>query len=575
MTFSVWLRHTALLCLAAFFCFAFSESKYPQGYFQLPIKHTPKVSGTFGELRPNHFHSGIDLKSSNGGSGDPLVSAADGYVSRIKVKASGFGNALYISHPNGYTTVYAHMNAFTPEIEEYVKAQQYKRESFEVDLSNLPTRLFTFKRGEVIGQMGNSGSSSGPHLHFEIRNSRTEKPINPELFGLRIKDTRPPKLHKLKLYALNPDLETLDTRTVDVIGNANSGYRIKGDTLNVNAWRCGFALKAFDHQDGASNWNGIYKLDMTVADTLHYGFDLETFAFSQTRYINAHLDYFEQKTARSYYHRCYHLPGNKIPIYRGGTGVVPLEKNRAVPVQLTVFDPSGNEAKLKFYVRRGEVTKTSSPPYQQIIDYTESKQVEMGGCSLYFPKGSLYENLYFSYSIKDEKDPQAYSLQYNLGDPLVPVHKHLTITMDASAVPDKLRSKAFIAYCEDDGTIYNAGGKWEGNQLVTKNRSLGSYAVYTDTVPPTVRAVSFRKNIANSSKMSFEILDNYPTTGRGKDLSYHGTVDGQWILMEQDGKTDVLTHYFDGRISSGEHEFVLYVTDHCGNSTTYKRNFTR
>lgn len=154
--------------------------EYPQDYFTSPVKHTIRLAGTFGELRPNHFHAGIDIKSSAGKVGDLLYAPADGHISRIKIQGGGYGNGMYIEHPNGYTTVYAHLLNYLPEVDEWIKAQQYDREKFEVDLYPTPGQ-FPFKQGDFIGKMGTSGRSYGPHLHFEVRDTRTQKAINPML----------------------------------------------------------------------------------------------------------------------------------------------------------------------------------------------------------------------------------------------------------------------------------------------------------------------------------------------------------------------------------------------------------
>ena len=197
------------LFLIVIIAFSFTESgkrSYPQNYFRSPVDHHIKLSGTFGELRPNHLHAGIDIKAKNGKIGQPLYATADGYVSRIKVQSGGYGNVLYINHPNGYTSVYAHLHEFPKAIAKYVKEFQYRRQSFEVEIFPEAER-FRFKQGEVVGKLGLSGRSFGPHLHFEIRDTKTEKPINPLLFGIQVADNIAPKLHKLKAYFLNDKFE--------------------------------------------------------------------------------------------------------------------------------------------------------------------------------------------------------------------------------------------------------------------------------------------------------------------------------------------------------------------------------
>ena len=225
-------------------------------------------------MRPSHFHSGIDIK---GYVGQPLLAAADAYVWRIKVQSGGYGKVLYLKHPNGYSTVYAHMDRFDEQIEKYVKKEQYSKKKYEIELYPSPDQ-FVFSKGDQIGKMGVSGHSFGPHVHFEIRDSKSEKPINPLLFGLPVADNISPRLHQVKVYNLNPSLETRDSKILDLV-KSGSIYRISRDTLVYGAWRVGLGLKVYDHMDGVSNWNGVYSIEMLVDGTLIYDFDMETFSF--------------------------------------------------------------------------------------------------------------------------------------------------------------------------------------------------------------------------------------------------------------------------------------------------------
>ncbi|MEL6863785.1 MAG: M23 family metallopeptidase, partial [Bacteroidota bacterium] len=349
------------------------KKKYPKDYFRSPVNRNIQLAGTFGELRPNHFHAGIDIK---GKVGETIYAVAEGYVARIKIQSGGYGKVLYIKHPNGYTSVYAHLQKMTKELEAYVKQFQYKRESFEVELFPSPGQ-FAFAKGEPIAKMGVSGRSYGPHLHFEIRDTETEKPINPLLFGLKVADNVPPKLHQLKAYFLNDRRETLHSQTFKLI-KTRQGYRIKGDTLELGAWRTGFGLKVYDHMTGVSNWNGIYSLQMFQDSVEVYSFEMETFAFSESRYINAHLDYEEQVSKKSYFNRCYRLPGNRLTIYpeRIDGGVIQLHQNKSSEIRLLAKDLAGNSAELRFWVKRSEVKAPREKLFTYFLPYNEENLIE-------------------------------------------------------------------------------------------------------------------------------------------------------------------------------------------------------
>jgi len=560
----------------AFIFGTIDEKKYPQNYFRSPVNHSIRLAGTFGELRPNHFHSGIDVKSSNGKTGNPVFAPADGYLARVKVQVGGFGKALYIRHPNGYTTVYAHLKQFTPEVEAYVKKAQYRRQSFTVDLFP-EVNLFSFKKNDQIAVMGNTGSSQGPHLHFEIRNSRTEKPINPLLFGFQMADHRAPQMYQLKVYYLNEKGETLQTKIYN-LSHAGGHYRIEGDTLTLGAWRVGFALKAYDHHDNVSNLNGIYSLKMLQDDSLVYDFDFESFSFGETRYINAHCDYEERVTKKSYFNRCYSLPGNKLSIYgkKVNQGIIKLYKSRADKISMIAADANGNSSELEFWIKRGEVVQSIRPPYNYFLSYKEENVIDKPSLYLHFPKGAFYENLYMKYESILENTSEYYSEIHRVHDFKTPVQKYFDIGIVPTVyIPEEKKKKAFVGYCDTNGTLISYGGRWKEGKLFAKSRALGDYCILIDDVRPTIQPIIFQKNMKGFSKMAFKISDNFPTAGKAKSPTYKATVDDHWILMEFDGKKDLLTHRFDERIGPGEHHLKLVVTDDRGNRRVFERTFLR
>lgn len=563
--------------------FAFTDptpknKSYPVNYFQSPVSHTLLLSGTFGELRPNHFHAGIDIKSSKGVPGDPVFASADGYISRIKVDESGYGNSIYISHPNGYTTVYAHLDRFTPEVAAYIKTQQYARQSFEVDL-NPGFDQFPVGQGDQIGVMGNTGSSNGAHLHFEVRESHSQRPINPLLCGFKVLDNIAPKMHSLKVYALNDRREEKDGKSFQVYKSGNGDYRVKGDTLTVGADQAGFALKVYDHFDRVSNWNGIYSLEMFQDDSLVYEFDLESFSFDESRYINAHCDYEERVTKNSYYNRCYALPGNQLSIYKQlqNFGIVNLREGRSSKISMIASDVAGNSSKLEFWVKRGNVSAmlVSGQPFNYIFPYDEGNMIQTNGLYLHMPPGTLYENLYLQYRTTPERSTGCYSQVHHLHDSRTPVHDYFEIGIRPTiSIPAELKPKVFVAYCNGGG-IWNCGGQWKEGFLRAKVRALGDYCILVDEMPPSVKPISFNTNMKNYSQMKFRISDNVATTGNLRSLTYEATVDGQWILMEFDKKSGILSHTFDEHVGPGEHELRLVVKDAVGNETVIERKFFR
>ena len=549
------------------------KRQYPQDYFRAPVNSTLRLSGTFGELRSNHFHSGIDIK---GYVGQPLYAIADGYVARIKIQAGGYGKVLYINHPNGFTSVFAHMDQFDPALEDYVKSIQYSKERFGVEIFPEKGR-FSFKKGEKIGTMGVTGRSFGPHLHFEIRDTKTEKPINPLLFGIEVADQQAPRVHQLKVYHLNQRQETVDSDIFSLNKNGKN-YTINQDTLYVGAWRVGFGLKVYDHMDGVTNWNGIYSLQMLVDDLPTYSFEMETFAFSETRYLNAHLDYEEVVSNKSYFNRMYNLPGNRLSIYgeKIGKGVIAISEHKAQKITFIAKDVEGNASQVEFWVKRKEVKPVEKKlAYNYVLPYNEENVIKNASLYLYFPKGCFYENVYMHYEALPDESSNIYSFVHHIHDFKTPIHKYFDISIEPQSIPVNLQDKAFIAYCGKNNSVTNCGGTWKEGKLKSKVRSFGDYCIMIDNVSPSIQPVAFKSNMRGYNKMTFKIKDNFGTAGNVSGLKFRAIIDGRWALMEYDSKKDLIIHRFDKDFATGTHQLRLTVEDNRGNETVFERSFLK
>lgn len=566
-----------LLLLGSFLLLSSTEKEpYPTDYFRSPVKHTLRLSGTFGELRTNHFHAGIDIKSARGGSGDELVAAAEGYISRIKVQAGGYGNALYINHPNGYTTVYAHLSRYAPTVAAYIKEQQYIQKNFELDLI-LDTAQFVFQKGEYIGNMGNTGSSGGPHLHFEIRDTKTEQPINPLLFGLKVADTRKPRMNQIRVYTLNNKGEQLEAKSYDLYA-AGGQYKVRGDTIYTSTKEAGVALKTYDHMNDVSNWNGVYSVELLQENQPRFAFEMNRFSFDESRYINAHLDYIDRMTKKSYFNRCFLLPGNQVNIYRNvqNRGILRLQDDQASEIVLLSKDIMGNVSTAKFWLKyRPKEVKEEPVIYNYFLPYREENAIDNGELYVHFPANSFYEDLPLNYQITEEESDNIYSAVHHLHNYLTPVHQSFDIAVKPKNLPERLKDKAFVAYCDKNGNITNIGSEWRYDRLWGKARILGDFYIKVDTIPPRIRNVSFQENMRGKSQFSFTIQDNYSSGGLAKSMQYNAYVDGEWLLMEHDGKSRRITHRFDGRIPNGTHKFRLEVKDAMGNESVFESEFTR
>ena len=563
------------IIIATLFLLAFTqqnEVEYPQHYFQAPINGTLRLSGTFGELRPQHFHAGLDIK---GYIGQPLLAAAAGYVSRIKVGSGGYGKVLYISHPNGYTSVYAHMNRFTPALEQYVKQEQYSTKSFEIELHPAPEQ-FEFQKGEKIGEIGITGRSFGPHVHFEIRDTRSGQPINPLLFGLPIGDHRPPQLHQLKLYQIENDGSCLPGKVYNLRKQKRNTYRLSGkDTLLTPYTHTGVAVKTFDLLDAASNLNGIYELLLYQNDSLLFHVNMETFQLSQMRYLNAHLDYRDWKEKGAYFNRCYRLPGNHLEhIYLKDQGIISLSQNEKVKLKVVARDQAGNESSLQFWLKRSGENKTSVINYNYFLPQAEANGINATGIQLRFPENTFYQDAYFDYAVSYEDSYGVYSLIHHLHDPAIPVHKYFEIALKPNQlIEESLKDKAFIAYCDEKGNSTHYGGEWKGDWLYAKVRALGAYSIMIDEEAPTIQPLIIKHKVKTGNRFQFLINDQLATASNVKRLSYEGYIDGKWVLFTYDEKNELIEHVVDGNLKKGEHTLLLTVKDASGNTSSMEHAF--
>lgn len=538
-----------------------------------PVAGPVYLTGTCGELRPDHYHAGADI---DGRVGNPVFAAADGYIDRIKVMESGYGNVLYLKHPNGYTTVYAHLDRFSSEVQRYVKEYQYSHERFAVEIDPPPT-LFKVKKGQEIAKLGNSGSSSGPHLHFEVR-SPAGKSINPLLFGLPVVDNIAPDLRDMKVYFLAEDRSVLGSKAFPLQKDKKGVIGVENDTIAIGGWRIGFAVKTYDHSNGRRNDNGVYSVALWADEELAFQWTAEAFDFDESRYMNAHIDYSAKQRYGAWFHRCFVLPGDKSGNYTPtpSMGAIQIFKEKPVKIRLKISDAAGNSNTLIFWVIRNENAMETfvSPPYQFEVPFDADSRFDLDGFSMVMAKGSLYENLAFEYNTTPDESSGIYSPMHHLHDSRTPVHKYFDLSIRPANLPAELRNKAVIANC-NDGKPDNCGGTWSGDMLKTRVRTFGDYCIMADTIAPSITPVVFAADMRKKLSMAFRISDNFAISGTADGMRYRGTVDGKWVMFEYDKKRARLTYDFDEHVGPGEHMLKLSVVDDKGNERVFERKFLR
>ncbi|MEO5581200.1 MAG: M23 family metallopeptidase [Saprospiraceae bacterium] len=540
--------------------------------FLSPVHREISLSGTFGELRPNHFHAGLDIKSVNGRVGEAVYSTAKGYVARIKISAYGYGRAIYIQHPDGKMSVYGHLDHFTPDLDNYILKEHYKRKRFEIDL-NPPPGLFTVSQGQLIAYMGNSGSSTGPHLHFEIRNA-AEEVLNPLEFGIPLRDDKAPDIYAIKLYSQNHGI-SLPLMNLPVTGDIQGTFRLAQDTILVNSDFTGLAIKTFDQLPQNNSRLGVYGIKLFCDDQLKYHFDMKALSFDEMRYSNAHRDYEEEIKSNQRFHRLFRLAGNKLPIYQQSVndGWIALNTQNLKKIKIEVYDFAGNVSFLQFYLKQalGPMSAVSMVN-NRYINYAIPYKMEDGNFKMNIPANRLYADIYLKY----EEIPveNAYSDLYKVHDSTIPLHKSFSISIKPRVLPSTLKNKAVVASLR--GKFWTShGGTWDGEWLQSDVNSFGNYAVIVDTEAPSIKPIIFTTDMKKRSLMAFKITDNLGVSGKADEITYNAYIDDQWVLMELDSKTDIITHRFDAHTTPGKHQLRLRVKDDRGNEKTFVQTFVK
>jgi hypothetical protein len=553
---------------SVFFWLILNTSIWPYAIAQKinPLNGALIISGSFGEPRLNHFHTGIDF-TTRGKTGLSVYAFDAGYVSRIKVSAIGYGKAIYITHPNGLISVYGHLSKFNDVIQSYVTTQQYKQQKSELELYP-EANQFIIKKGELIAYSGNSGGSSAPHLHFEVRDAAGESfPLNPLKYNLDLKDTIKPTFRELAIYNLNEPSDMVNPRQYNLTTYQKS-YKLQQrntpDTITIPFNQVGVGVKVHDLANGCDSdgYFGVYRLQMNVDNIKVYEFAMNRLDFNEGRYANCHIDYKQKKKNKEQFYRCYLLPGNKAAIYDAvlNRGIIQLGKGEIKKVEIVSSDYFNNTSNVVFYITTSSNGYVQAiPPIGLLVKHNESKSWGNTRIKLTFDSGTFYDETYLK--IDSNKLPSAYSTSYQIHNEYTPLHKSFSLSIKLNNYNTQLpESKFVLVRIKENGSV-SAYKSTVANGWVSANpKELGTFYIASDTITPKITPTNFTPGQSTKNKMlTLKITDNLSGIE-----TYNFYVDNQWIVADYDAKNDLISIDISKQLS-GEHILKAVVVDAVGN----------
>ena len=561
-----------LLFILSFFTFfqqGVSQMRYDSVDFVPPLDIPLILAGNFAELRSNHFHTGIDIKT-YGQEGYAVTSIEDGYVSRIKISHYGYGKVLYVTHPNGFTSVYAHLQKFNADVEKYAREYQYahQTETFDVypDSTDLPVN-----KGETIALSGNTGSSTAPHLHFEIRETKSERALNPLLFKFKVNDNVKPILNGVKLYALEDGYINGKAEDIKIPTRGGDGsYTLKYGTFDVDG-EIGLAIHAIDKLNDAPNKCGVFNIKLFVDDSLHFEQSLPSMDFAYNRYINAYKDYEEYHKNNFHYHRSFLLPNNPLDVYDSvrNQGKLRFTDSALHQIRYEVYDVYGNKSVVSFGLKHNPtMVKEPKPTANEnayTLKYNTADTIRYEDMVLAYENATFYENIKLPISTSDHSGLQ--SKLYSVNGNYVPVQKYFALMINARGVSERHREKAIIAKLNGGNSFRSLGGQFEDGYIKADVRELGDFGILIDSIAPEVRPLNVHigKAVSFSEDILFHVFD---------DLSgietYNAYLNDKWVLANYSPQKSKLTIASEAlkRFQAGNYTLKVEVADERNNLTT-------
>ena len=520
-----------------------------------PIDLPLNLSGTFGEFRSSHFHYGLDI-TTNKKPGYSVYSIDNGSIIRIRVSTSGYGKALYIDHSNGLTSVYGHLKEFSPKIQEYIKEQQYLNKSYNIQ-KFFNVGDLVVNRGDLIGYSGNTGGSSGPHLHFEIRDTKSQNPINPLSFKYKYEDNKRPVIRSLYIFDETDSFKKNNPKKYFIKKINDSIYESKKVIYNN---KIGIGVEVYDRQSANNyNRNGVYEIRMYLDSILSFSYKMDNINISESIFRKVFYDYSLLKTKGIRVQKVYHPPNSKLSFlnHNTGTGIFELNDNVEKDVLIEVIDWNNNKSYLNFKIE-GIVSNIIEKPITGIeILPTQKYQIIKDNIEIGFKKNSFFNKV--ALNIESDNDTLM------IGEDIYPLRKSYNIKILKQVEDSIIRRQSYIGLINKDGKLSYLNTSKKDEFFSTNSSILGSYVISRDSISPEVKPLNFslNKDISNQKTIRLRVYDR--TSGI---KSYNVLINDKWALFEYEPKSNLIFHQIeDGIIKNGENNINIKVTDGVGNET--------
>lgn len=544
---------------------------FPQNYFIPPLVGSNIITNNFGQIRPNHFHAGVDIKTRK--IGIPIVATADGYVSRIRISKYGYGRALYVTHPNGYKTVYGHLSKFSPEIEIYAKKVQLEKQSFEFAIYP-DSSFFKVKQGDIIAYSGNTGRSSGPHLHYEIREALKDVPINPELTGLYVADKYSPKLTKVIIYPIdkNSKINGVNSRQI-LNADCKSNKCFLNKTIIVNG-KIGFGANAYDLISTTGRKQAVYSARILMDGKQIFEYNINKVSFYESRGINSFLDYYERQKTGNKYQKYYIEPGNYLGIYNWeyGNGVIELQDYNTHKIQIILEDIKHNKFSVSLKIKKGKTPSVLQKKHsEKKVYFDKDFFFVQNDFRMIIQKNSLYKNIDNLYYKEYKSSKYYYSKVYSVQNKYTALSSPILISIKGDKVSEDNLEKGVILHISDKGRVTPLKTNYINGFYSAKSKYFGKFALTIDNVRPTIKVLTNFSSTKKLSVIKFKITDNL--SGIKK---LYATIDNKFVLLKYDKRYKVYYYKLAQNIkNNSNHEIILEVFDKKNNKAVYKTVFFR